>query len=167
VPEIHQPVRHLGPPAGDVEVGEQGRRVEQGSTQQPIGLADVGQLSRRRRVHVPVDDLAHHLRHDRPCPDEDRLSRLDRRVVEVPWSAEPQQVALDGQGESGAGCPRAPRLEEELQHRRTAGEAVDEVCQIAVGDRVEHVVGDLGAAQPGGQPPREAGRQREFEGHGC
>ena len=88
--------------------------------------------------------------------------------MRLAWAAQPEQVALDGEREPGPVGTGAAGRDEGVEQRRTGTvgdvlEALDHVPEVAVGDGVEGVVGDLVAAQPGGQPPREAAGQGEFE----
>ena len=103
VPEVHQPVGHLGSPARHVERGERVRRLRQRRAQGPVRFAHIGQLAAFGGHDRPRERRTHPGRHQ-PVQAEaggverhDRLAGLEGRRVEGRRAAEPDRVALRGQ----------------------------------------------------------------------
>ena len=109
VMQVHQGVGRLGAPARDVEPGERRRGVLEGQPQPAVGLADVGQLPRRRVVRRPLDRRARPARaRGASRPGDHRLAGLERGGAE----RRPARRARPGRPDSGSARPKPVRAAE-------------------------------------------------------
>ena len=168
VPQVHQPVGHLGPPPGDVELGEQVGRVDEGGAQGRSASPTSGSWrgadgSTCQRTTSPTTVGTSANDASTTASPESTAAVVEARGGRPARAGRPRPGARARPGRHRRGGRRRRRRAASYRAVGDVLEALDHVPEIAVGDCVEHVVGDLVAAQPGGQPPREAGGEGEFE----